>query len=228
MYNLTPEDLEIQARAASLVDELIPYEEEAEANGGELPPEVDRTLQARALELGLHATNMPAELGGGGYSMLQQVLVQEQGGRATNALGWILGTPPSWFPPVATPEQIEKYVIPGIRAEKEECYAITEEGAGSDVDAIVATARRDGDDYVLDGVKWHVTSYNHSRVRLLPGQADRRGPRRRARHVHRRPAQRRGAGGAHPGLHPHHQPPPPDRRLRVGAGAGHPDGRPGG
>jgi acyl-CoA dehydrogenase len=162
MYNLTPEDLEIQARARSFVDELIPYEEEAEANDGELPHEVGAQVQARALELGLHATNMPTELGGGGYSMLQQVLVQEQGGRATNALGWVLGTPPSWFPPVATPEQIEKYVVPGIRAQKEECYAITEEGAGSDVDAIVATARREGGEYVLDGVKWHVTSYNHS------------------------------------------------------------------
>ena len=80
MYNLTPEDLEIQTRAKSLVDELIPYEEAAEANGGELPDEVGSKMQARALELGLHATNMPAELGGGGYSMLQQVLVQEQGG----------------------------------------------------------------------------------------------------------------------------------------------------
>ena len=46
------------------------------------------------------------------------------------------------------------------QGEKEECYAITEDGAGSDVDAIVATARRQGDDYILDGVKWHVTSYN--------------------------------------------------------------------
>ena len=35
-----------------------------------------------------------------------------------------------------------------------------EEGAGSDVDAIVSTARRDGDDYVLNGTKMHVTSYN--------------------------------------------------------------------
>jgi alkylation response protein AidB-like acyl-CoA dehydrogenase len=162
MYNLTPEDTEIQERARSFVDELIPYEEEAEANQGELPAGVASAMQARALELGLHATNMPAELGGGGYSMLQQVLVQEQGGRATNALGWVLGTPPAWFPPVATPEQIERYVLPGIRAEKEECYAITEEGAGSDVDALAATARRDGDGYVLDGVKWHVTSYNHA------------------------------------------------------------------
>jgi acyl-CoA dehydrogenase len=43
-----------------------------------------------------------------------------------------------------------------------ECYAITEEGAGSDVDAIAATASRDGDTYVLDGVKWHVTSFNEA------------------------------------------------------------------
>ena len=160
MYDLTAEDREIQARARSFVDELIPHEEEAEANNGELPAPVDERFRARALELGLHATNMPKELGGGGFSMLQQVLVQEQGGRATNALGWVLGTPPAWLPPVATPDQIERYVIPAIRAEKEECYAITEDGAGSDVDAIVATARRHGDDYILDGVKWHVTSYN--------------------------------------------------------------------
>ncbi len=162
MYNLTPADLEIQTRARTLVDELIPYEEEAEAHGGELPDAVVERIRERTLDLGLHATNMPKELGGGGCSMLQQVLVQEQGGRATNALGWVLGTPPSWFPPVATTEQIEKYVVPGIRAEKEECYAITEEGAGSDVDAITATAQRDGDHYVLNGVKWHVTTFNHA------------------------------------------------------------------
>jgi acyl-CoA dehydrogenase len=162
MYNLTPEDLAVQVRARAFVDELIPFEEEAELHDGELPPETDARFRSRVLELGLHATNMPRELGGGGFSMLQQVLVQEQGGRATNALAWVMGTPPAWLPPVATPEQIERYVIPAIKGEKEECYAITEEGAGSDVDAIVATARRAGDDYILDGVKWHVTSYNSS------------------------------------------------------------------
>ncbi|MBA3690288.1 MAG: acyl-CoA dehydrogenase, partial [Actinobacteria bacterium] len=39
---------------------------------------------------------------------------------------------------------------------------ITEEGAGSDVDAIAATARPDGDHYVLNGVKMHVTSFNRA------------------------------------------------------------------
>ena len=91
---------------------------------------------------------------------LQQVLVQEQAGRVTNALAWVATTPPGWMPAVATPYQLERFVVPAIRGEREECYAITEEGAGSDVDAIEATAERDGDEYVLNGVKWHVTSFN--------------------------------------------------------------------
>jgi len=160
MYQLSVEDLEIQSRARVLIDEVIPFEVEAEMNNGELAAEVKSRHHARARELGLLATNMPAELGGGGYTMLQQVLVQEQVGRATNALGWMVSTPPQWFPPVATPHQLERWVIPGIQGQAVECYAITEENAGSDVDALSATARRDGEEYVLDGVKWHVTSFN--------------------------------------------------------------------
>ena len=160
MYGLSETDLEIQQRARSFADELIPLEAGAEAANGELPEDVTAGHSKRAQELGLHAANMPAGLGGGGYSMVQQVLVQEQVGRVTNALAWVVGTPPSWLTEVATPYQTERYVRPAIRGEATECYAITEEGAGSDVDAIEATARRDGDEWVLNGVKWHVTSYN--------------------------------------------------------------------
>jgi acyl-CoA dehydrogenase len=170
MYGLSDEDLEIQARAATLADELIPSEVEAELNDGELPKEVTAGHAARARELGLCATNMPTELGGMGYTTLQQVLVQEQAGRVTNALAWVASTPPSWMPAVATLFQMERFVIPAIRGEREECYAITEEGAGSDVDAIVATARRDGDDYVLRGEKWHVTSYNVADFAFFQGK----------------------------------------------------------
>ncbi|HEY6100083.1 MAG TPA: acyl-CoA dehydrogenase family protein, partial [Anaeromyxobacter sp.] len=80
----------------------------------------------------------------------------------TNALGWCVHTPPAWAPAVVTPFQLETWIAPTVRGERTECYAITEEGAGSDVDAIAATARRDGDDYVLHGTKMHVTSFNHA------------------------------------------------------------------
>ena len=170
MYGLSDEDLQIQASARMLADELIPLEVEAELNNGDLPKEVVAGHKARAIELGLYATNMPRELGGGGCSALQQVLVQEQVGRVTNALAWVVATPPSWLPSVATEYQIDRFVRPTVRGEREECYAITEEGAGSDVDAIVATARRDGDDYVLNGEKWHVTSYNTADFAFFQGK----------------------------------------------------------
>src|SRR6201996_6506053 len=158
MYGLSAADQDIQGRARVFADELIPFEVEAELSG--LPDDVTAAHRKRAIELGVFATNLPRALGGGGYSTLQQVLVQEQVGRVTNALGWVAATPPSWFPPVATDDQVERYLKPTVRGEREECYAITEASAGSDVDAIEATAYRDGDEWVLNGVKWHVTSYN--------------------------------------------------------------------
>ena len=141
MYGLSDEDLAIQTRAREFADELIPFEVTAEMDDGELPPDVTAGHAKRARELGLHSTNMPRELGGGGCSMLQVVLVQEQMGRVTNALGWVAATPPSWLPPIATPYQIEQFVRPAVAGQREECYAITEESAGSDVDGIVAVRR---------------------------------------------------------------------------------------
>ena len=172
MYGLSEEDLQIQARARGFADELIPFEDEAEQADGELSADITAAHAKRARELGLHSTNMPRELGGGGCTSLQQVLVQEQMGRVTNALGWVAATPPSWLPAVATRDQIDRYVRPAIAGEREECYAITEEGAGSDVDAIEATARRDGEDYLLNGVKWHVTSYNSADFAFFQARLD--------------------------------------------------------
>ena len=160
-YPLSPEDRAIQDRARKFVDEeLIPWEQPAEEHGGVIPAEDKHRHHDLAIELGFSGMNLPKELGGGGFTTLQQVLVSEQIGRVTNALGWCVHTPAAWAPEVMTPEQIETWLKPAIRGERHECYAITEAGAGSDVDAIEATARRDGDDYVLSGEKMHVTSFN--------------------------------------------------------------------
>ena len=177
MYGLTAEDISIRDRARAFVDSLIPYEVEAELAGGYLPKELSDQHHHRAIELGLYATNMPASVGGPGFTALQQVLVQEQVGRATNALGWVMHTPPRWWADVATDYQLERWLLPGVRGEKHEAYAITEEFAGSDVSALEMTALRDGDDYVINGVKWHVTSYNLAdyvfvQARLVGGDHD--------------------------------------------------------
>ena len=161
MTELTAADRDLQGKARAFVDqELIPHEVEAEMHEGRLPEDVVARQKAKLRELGLQAMNMPKELGGAGLSAFQQTLVSEQIGRVTNALGWILQTPAGWLPAVATDHQLETWLKPTIRGERHECYAITEEGAGSDTGALRATARREGDGYVLSGEKWHVTSFN--------------------------------------------------------------------
>lgn len=163
MVELSPADLDLQKRAREFVDsELIPHEVEAELHGGRLPADVLARQHDRAAALGLLGISVPVSHGGPGYSVLQQALVSEQIGRVTNTLGWVVTTPPRWLADVATPAQLERWVLPTFRGERHECYAITEEHAGSDVDGIAATATRSGDGWTLRGEKWHVTSANLS------------------------------------------------------------------
>jgi len=177
MYALTAEDIRIRDTAREFVDTLIPYEVDAELAGGQLPDDLVNAHRKRAIELGIYAANMPQSVGGPGFTALQQVLVQEQVGRVTNALAWVVHTPPQWWVDVATDYQRERWLEPTVRGEMHETYAITEEFAGSDVSALESTARRDGDDYVINGVKWHVTSFNLAdyvfvQARLVGGAHD--------------------------------------------------------
>ena len=170
-YPLSEDDRAIADRARRFVDdELIPWEVHAEEHEGLLPEDTRDRHRRMAIELGFSGMNMPEDIGGGGMTMLQQTLVSEQLGRVTNALGWCVHTPPAWAPAVVTPEQMTRWIEPSVRGERHECYAITEEGAGSDVDAIASTVRRDGDDYVLNGVKMHVTSFNTANYILFQGK----------------------------------------------------------
>jgi acyl-CoA dehydrogenase len=162
MYDLSDDDLSLQARARELANELIKSEVDVELADGELAANTAEAHRRRAIELGLYATNMPTSVGGRGCTSLQQVLVQEQAGRVTNGLGWVMHTPPAWWADVASDLQLQRWLLPTVRGEMFECYAITEEFAGSDVAALTTTARRDGDSYVIDGEKWHVTSFNEA------------------------------------------------------------------
>jgi alkylation response protein AidB-like acyl-CoA dehydrogenase len=85
------------------------------------------------------------------------MLVEEQWGHATGAL-WDLPWRPSIPLQRGTEAQKERFLRPAIRGERRDAYAITEEGAGSDPSMVTTTARRDGDGWVIDGEKWHVTS----------------------------------------------------------------------
>lgn len=150
-----------QAIARAYADEYLqPHEVEAELNDGVLPAEITKRNKKRAIELGLSEIDAPKKYGGRELSMESQVAIWEQLGRTTNALSWCFSEPQVWMFEACNEDQIERYILPMMRGEKKDCYAITEAGPGSDVAGLEATATRDGDDYILNGEKWYVTSAN--------------------------------------------------------------------
>ncbi|HVJ44168.1 MAG TPA: acyl-CoA dehydrogenase family protein [Dongiaceae bacterium] len=167
-YPLPKRAREMREAARNFVErELIPWEIHAEMHEGLIPGEITARHQQLAREIGLNAMDIPVEQGGTGLSMLEQVAVTEEIGRVTNALGWCYSNAQKWMLKACSPYQIETWIKKLITGEAHECYAITEADAGSDVDAIKATARPDGDEYVLNGEKWHVTSGNLADVMIF-------------------------------------------------------------
>lgn len=150
-----------QKTAREYADEYLqPHEVEAELNAGVLSAEIVQKQKRRAIELGFSAIDVPKKYGGLELSMVEQVAIWEQLGRVTNALSWCFPEPQKWMFDACTEEQIEAYILPMMRGERKDCYAITESGPGSDVSGLTATAVQSGDDYVLNGEKWYVTSAN--------------------------------------------------------------------
>jgi alkylation response protein AidB-like acyl-CoA dehydrogenase len=155
-----PADIrELKERVGRFVEaEVYPLERIIAQRGSIDPAEVDE-LRRRAREQGFAMLNMPAEYGGSDLSMLGQVALEEESGKATNGLGFaVVDRGPRELLEIATEAQRERYVMPVVRGEYREAWALTEPEAGSDLADLRASAVRDGSDWVLNGEKWFVTS----------------------------------------------------------------------
>ena len=155
-FTYSPEQLELRERARALADDIKVHELACEEHNG-LPADVHREVAKSVLRHRLNAINMPAEWGGQGQSVLDQVIVQEQLGQLTNAL-WDMVWRPANALRACDEAQRERYLLPGIRGERRDCVAVTERDAGSDPTAIASTATPTGDGgFRLNGEKWFVT-----------------------------------------------------------------------
>ncbi len=145
--------------------ELAPHAREWD-EAGEFP----RHLFGRFAELGLFGIRHPPEWGGSGLDYWYVVAYAEELVRSRNAglnMGMLVHGEMA-IPVIAdlgTEEQKREFLAPAIRGERIAALAVSEPDAGSDVGAIRTTARRDGDDYVIDGSKTWIT--NGSRADFL-------------------------------------------------------------
>ncbi|HEY4829068.1 MAG TPA: acyl-CoA dehydrogenase family protein [Solirubrobacteraceae bacterium] len=164
---LTADQLELQQRARTFVETvLIPLELEAEERGGLLPDETIEHIKREAIAARLNGGRFDPEYGGQGWSMLEWFLVNEQFGRVTNGIHWNV---PSAYNVLmqASPEQIERYLLPALRGEGGDAYAVTEAEAGSDPSGISTTAVATDAGWRINGEKWFVTSGDVARVLIV-------------------------------------------------------------
>jgi acyl-CoA dehydrogenase len=155
-FSLTEEQQLIVQTVRSFVErELYPHEDLVERLD-DVPQDLVDSIQSVAITSGLFAANMPEDLGGGGLSGVDLTLVERELGRASYALQSIVARPSNILL-ACEGEQIEEYLLPSIRGERHDCLAMTEPGAGSDVQGMTTRAVRDGSDYLITGTKHFIS-----------------------------------------------------------------------
>jgi len=152
-------------------DVVAPRAKEIDASG-EFPSDFFR----QAGELGLAGVYVPEEYGGAGMDMVAYCVAIEEISRVCASSGVILSVNNSLVcDPLlrfATEEQKRDFLTPLAAGTKLGCFALTEAEAGSDAGALRTTARRDGDDYVLDGGKVFITNGTHAGIALVFANID--------------------------------------------------------
>ncbi len=130
-------------------------------------------------ELGLFGMNVPEEWGGLGYDARTVTMVIEEIARVSASLAIMVSVHNSVgaYPIYAygTDEQRRKY-LPRLTSGAVGAFSLSEPGCGSDASALTASARRDGDDYVMNGEKNWVTNGRHVWTFLVFARTGQPGP----------------------------------------------------
>ena len=137
-------------------NEIAPFHAEWEKNG-----KTSREAWTKAGKLGLLCASMPEEYGGGGVDRTFSVILMEELARA-GASGPGFGLHSEIVAPYinryGSPEQKEKYLPKMAKGEIIGAIAMTEPGAGSDLQAVRTTAIKDGNELVINGSKTFITN----------------------------------------------------------------------
>ena len=156
---------ELCARLKAFIDaEVIPAEDLKAAHDMARNAQTVDRLRVRARALGFGPPRLPIAAGGLGLSWEECCGFFEEVGRSFLGPGALDCAPPGQpdvavLERLASPRQRERYLGPLARGEVRSCFAMTEPapGVGSDPRMLKATARRDGDGWVIDAHKWFIS-----------------------------------------------------------------------
>ena len=155
-FTLTDEQQMLVEMTHDFVEkEMLPHEETLERTDA-LPPELAESLKKRAIELGLHACNLPENVGGGGLDAVSVMLIEKELGRTSLALAECAHRPLNILASCEG-EQVTKFLEPTVLGEKRDCIAMTEPGSGSDLRGMKCKAVLDGDEWIINGEKHFIS-----------------------------------------------------------------------
>ena len=136
------------------------------------PAEVIRKMG----ELGFMGMNVPEQYGGAGLDSLCYILAMEEISKACASCGVIMSVNNSlvcWpLETYGTDEQKAQWLTPLAKGEKLGAYCLSEPGAGTDAAAQSTTAKRDGDGWIINGMKNFITNGANADTLIVFAQAD--------------------------------------------------------
>ncbi len=170
-FELTEEQREIVAAVRDFVDrDVVPHASDFE-HADEFPTQMVETMR----DMGLFGTTIPEEYGGLGLGLDTYAMIIMELSRGWVTLSGILNGSfiAAWMIRLhGTDEQRQKFLPQLASCEIRAAFSMTEPHAGSDVQSILMTAERDGDEYVLNGQKMWVTNGWRSGLIMLLAKTD--------------------------------------------------------
>ncbi|MBV9097805.1 MAG: acyl-CoA dehydrogenase family protein, partial [Frankiaceae bacterium] len=156
---------------AFLDKHVVPFHKQWEADGI-----VDRGIWLEAGKQGLLGLDVPEEYGGGGvHDFRYNAVLSEEVVRArASGVGFTLHNEvvAPYLLKLATDEQKQRWLPSFCTGETITAIAMSEPGAGSDLQGIATTAVRDGDDYIVNGQKTFITNGIHSDLVIVVVKTD--------------------------------------------------------
>jgi len=156
-FGLTPEHVQAQQMVRDFVQkEIAPIIKEADRT-----QQMHPSILPRMGELGILGICIPQKYGGQGFDYITLGLVCEELEAMDTSLRVVMsvhmGLNSLAILQWGTEEQKQKFLTPQARGEKYAMFGLTEPGVGSDVAAMSSTARRDGDEYIINGEKMWIS-----------------------------------------------------------------------
>ena len=138
-----------------MADEIYPHEDRVDKLGY-VPDEIGKQIEEKSKEVGLFAANLPEKYGGGGLDYSSMMIVEREYGKTSHALhSWIAR--PTEILLACNDKQMEEYLYPCVKGDKRELFALTEPDAGSDIMSMKSNAKKEGDDWILNGSKHFIS-----------------------------------------------------------------------